>query len=168
MQGPRKYWIQNVWVKEILCPKNIGSRKSWVKNLYPIMFVSKKFKVPKIFWVQINFETSQTPSLYPPDMLSIPCRHQSDTFQTPFGHPPHTLKTPTKFQPSVLHKVGFSTRAGVGWVAGWVAEWVAGWVAGPPLQNHATLWSNLQDCKISSRAEIPKLDRVWQYVCIST
>ena len=26
----------------------------------------------------------------------------------------------------------------------------------------ATLWSNLQVCKISSRAEIPKLDRVWQ------
>ena len=32
-----------------------------------------------------------------------------------------------------------------------------------PLSNHATLWSNLQDCKIPSRAEIPKLDRVWQY-----
>ena len=31
------------------------------------------------------------------------------------------------------------------------------------LHNHATLWSNLQDCKISSRAEIPKLDRVWHY-----
>ena len=31
------------------------------------------------------------------------------------------------------------------------------------LHNHATSWSNLQDCKISSRAEIPKLDRVWQY-----
>ena len=30
------------------------------------------------------------------------------------------------------------------------------------LHNHATSWSNLQDCKISSRAEIPKLDRVWQ------
>ena len=30
------------------------------------------------------------------------------------------------------------------------------------LHNHATSWSNLQDCKISSKAEIPKLDRVWQ------
>ena len=30
------------------------------------------------------------------------------------------------------------------------------------LHNHATFWSKLQDCKISSRAEIPKLDRVWQ------
>ena len=27
----------------------------------------------------------------------------------------------------------------------------------------ATSWSNLQACKISSIAEIPKLDRVWQY-----
>ena len=27
----------------------------------------------------------------------------------------------------------------------------------------ATSWSKLQNCKISSRAEIPKLDRVWQY-----
>ena len=32
------------------------------------------------------------------------------------------------------------------------------------LHNNAILWSNLQDCKISSRAEIPKLDRVWQYL----
>ena len=31
------------------------------------------------------------------------------------------------------------------------------------LHNNATLWSNLQDCKISNKAEIPKLDRVWQY-----
>ena len=33
-----------------------------------------------------------------------------------------------------------------------------------PLEDscHATLWSNLQDWKISSRVEIPKLDRVWQ------
>ena len=29
------------------------------------------------------------------------------------------------------------------------------------LHNNATLWFNLQDCKISSIAEIPKLDRVW-------
>ena len=40
-----------------------------------------------------------------------------------------------------------------------------GWVVGGGflLHNHATSWSNLQDCKISSTAEIPKLDRVWQY-----
>ena len=40
---------------------------------------------------------------------------------------------------------------------------VGGWVGG---RSHvhfiATLWSNLQVCKISSQAEIPKLDRVWQ------
>ena len=35
-------------------------------------------------------------------------------------------------------------------------------VGGKQVENHATSWSNLQDCKISSRAEIPKLDRVWQ------
>ena len=38
--------------------------------------------------------------------------------------------------------------------------WVAGWLV--PRTFIATLWSNLQVCKISSRAEIPKLDRVWQ------
>ena len=30
------------------------------------------------------------------------------------------------------------------------------------LHNNATLWSNLQDCKILSTTEIPKLDQVWQ------
>ena len=37
-------------------------------------------------------------------------------------------------------------------------------MAGYQSENNATSWSNLQDCKISSRAEIPKLDRVWQKV----
>ena len=37
-------------------------------------------------------------------------------------------------------------------------------VGGNQVDNHATSWSNLQARKISSRAEIPKLDRVWQYV----
>ena len=31
-------------------------------------------------------------------------------------------------------------------------------MGGNQVDNHATLWSNLQDCKISSRVEIPKLD----------
>ena len=36
---------------------------------------------------------------------------------------------------------------------------VGGWVVGGnQVENNATLWSNLQDCKISSRVEIPKLD----------
>ena len=35
---------------------------------------------------------------------------------------------------------------------------VGGWVGGNQVKNHATLWSNLQDCKISSRVEISKLD----------
>ena len=35
---------------------------------------------------------------------------------------------------------------------------MGGWVGGNQGDNHATLWSNLQDCKISSRVEIPKLD----------
>ena len=37
-------------------------------------------------------------------------------------------------------------------MGGWV---VGGWFL---MHNHATSWSNLQDCKISSTAEIPKLD----------
>ena len=35
---------------------------------------------------------------------------------------------------------------------------MVGWVGGKQVENHATSWSNLQDCKISSRVEIPKLD----------
>ena len=35
---------------------------------------------------------------------------------------------------------------------------MVGWVGGNQVDNHATLWSNLQVCKISSRVEIPKLD----------
>ena len=31
-------------------------------------------------------------------------------------------------------------------------------MGGKQVENHATSWSNLQDCKISSRVEIPKLD----------
>ena len=31
-------------------------------------------------------------------------------------------------------------------------------MGGNQVENNATLWSNLQDCKISSRVEIPKLD----------
>ena len=40
-----------------------------------------------------------------------------------------------------------------------MAGWLEGW---SHLHFKATLWSNLQVCKISSRAEIPKLNRVWQ------
>ena len=67
-------------------------------------------------------------------------------FQTPFRHPPDTHQTPTKVQPPTFHK---SSRAGLVGVTHFTV----------------TLWSNWQDCKISSRAEIPMLDRVWQY-CI--
>ena len=35
---------------------------------------------------------------------------------------------------------------------------MGGWLGGNQVENHATSWSNLQDCKISSRVEIPKLD----------
>ena len=118
MPGSRQNFVsENCWVqenigikifgpKEILCPKNIGSRKSWVNNLYPKLFVSKKFRAPKIFWVQINFETSQTP-------FFVPSRHP---LYTPIRHPPHPPNS------SLLYciKVGFSTRAGVGWVGGWL------------------------------------------------
>ena len=31
-------------------------------------------------------------------------------------------------------------------------------MGGNQVENHTTSWSNLQDCKISSRVEIPKLD----------
>ena len=41
-----------------------------------------------------------------------------------------------------------------GWVVG-CAAYVSG---GNQYENNATSWSNLQDCKISSKAEIPKLD----------
>ena len=35
---------------------------------------------------------------------------------------------------------------------------VGGWVCGNQVENNAISWSNLQDCKISSWVEIPKLD----------
>ena len=35
---------------------------------------------------------------------------------------------------------------------------MGGWLGGNQVDNHATLWSNLQNCKISSKVEIPKLD----------
>ena len=35
------------------------------------------------------------------------------------------------------------------------------------VEYNATSWSNLQDCKSSSIAEIPKLDRVWQKLMLS-
>ena len=47
---------------------------------------------------------------------------------------------------------------------GRVGGWVGGWFL---VHFIATSWSNLQACKISSRAEIPKLDRVWQYYLLS-
>ena len=83
--------------------------------------------------------TLQTPSRYLAHTNQTASRHLSDILPTPFRHPPNS---------SLLYcmKVWFPTRLG-------------GW---SPVQNHANLWSNLQDCKISSRAEIPKLDRVWQ------
>ena len=38
-----------------------------------------------------------------------------------------------------------------------------GWVGGTQSGNNATSWSNLHDCKISSTAEIPNLNWVWQF-----
>ena len=35
---------------------------------------------------------------------------------------------------------------------------MGGRVGGPQLENNSTSWSNLQDYKISSNAEIPKLN----------
>ena len=53
----------------------------------------------------------------------------------------------------------------------WVAEpmcrvgWLRSLCVGRFLVHFiATSWSNLQACKISSIAEIPKLDRVWQHL----
>ena len=48
-------------------------------------------------------------------------------------------------------------RPSGGWV-GWLRSLCVGWVGGNQVENHTTSWSNLQDCKISSKAEIPKLD----------
>ena len=137
LPGPRKYWNQNIWVQ-----KNFMSKKHWVKEILGEQFVPKK----------IRARTLQTPSLYLADSNQTPSRHLLDILPTPLRHPPNS---------SLLYciKVWFSTRAGGGLVAE-AMWWVGGW---SPVQNHATSWSNLQDCKISSRAEIPKLDRVWQF-----
>ena len=140
----KKYWVQEI-LGEICNPKNLGPKIKGSKKRE-----SKNILAPNKFW---NFsDTFFVPSRHPLYTLQTPCRHLLDILHTPLRHPPNS---------SLLYciKVGFSTTAVVGWVGGWVAGWLGGW---SPLQNHATSWSNLQDCKISSRAEIPKLDRVWQ------
>ena len=35
---------------------------------------------------------------------------------------------------------------------------MGGWLGGNQVENHATSWSKLQNCKISIRVIIPKLD----------
>ena len=65
----------------------------------------------------------------------------------------HTPKIHSRQLPTTIGKYIQNVKLYPGW-------WVGGWLQ---VHNHATSWSNLQDCKISSRAEIPKLDRVWQY-----
>ena len=78
-------------------------------------------------------------------------RYLSDTFQIPSRQYPATCLTSTKYlAPSDKN---FDLAVG-----GWVGGWVVGWVGGNQVENRATLWSNLQVCKISSRVEIPKLD----------
>ena len=54
--------------------------------------------------------TLQTPSLYLADSNQTPSRHLLDILHTTLRHPPNS---------SLLYciKVGFSTKAGVGWVA---------------------------------------------------
>ena len=65
---------------------------------------------------------------------------------------PESFKTPSKDVPGTFSYISVPINTSV----------YKSQVGGLRAHNHATLWSNLQDCKISSRAEIPKLDRVWQ------
>ena len=91
--------------------------------------------------------------LYPAFYCDSPSLHLPVTIQITSRHPPGTLCTHTRHQPNISF---------LGYIANnfQLGRWMGGWFL---LQNHATLWSNLQVCKISSRAEIPKLDRVWQF-----
>ena len=74
--------------------------------------------------------------------------HQSKTFKTTSGYPPVTLQKPKRHSQTFSFQGYIGTDFQLGW-------WVGGWFL---LQIQATSWSNLQICKISSRAEIPKLD----------
>ena len=103
---------------KILDTKYLCSKKFWVQDILGERFTFKiiwapKLEDPKIFWVQVYFESSQTPSLYPPNTLY--------TLQTPFTHLLGTLHTPLRHPPnfSLLYcmKVLFPTRAGAG---GWL------------------------------------------------
>ena len=86
--------------------------------------------------------TLKTLSRHLLENLRIPSRHHPDTFQT--------LSSNLIDIPKI-----FDSFRQVFWPSGW---WVGGWVAGNQVENKATMWSNLPDCKISSQVEIPKLD----------
>ena len=69
-------------------------------------------------------------------------RQVPETFQLPLDTI-HTPKMNSRQIYITIRKYFQNVKLYPGW-------WVGGW-----LHNHATSWSNLQDCKISSRAEIP-------------
>ena len=128
----------------LTCPDLTGFKRCLVhqilcqKNVGP-----QKLEGPKTFLVPKNFWDFQTPFLYTYTPAQI--GHLPDTFLVPSRHTLDTHQISASYVP-----LNYDFQLGRG---------VGGWFL---LHNHATSWSNLQDCKISSRAEIPKLDRVWQ------
>ena len=88
----------------------------------------------------------KTPSKHMPDTFPISFPHLLDTFQS-FSRLLQKASIP---QPKSLLFTKFVQSVGL-ILRGSRAYDIL-------VHNHATLWSNLQDCKISSWADIPQLD----------
>ena len=166
---------ENIWLniesQKIVAQSNYGS-KVWVQTL--------SRHLPDTFPTPYLSETSQLPVSHLPATFLTSSKYYQDTFLTPFTHFPYTFQTLSRrYQdtiqtPSIHLQTSpdifqtppntLQTPSEVFFHKFWVTHWVGGWWAGGlQVHNHATSWPNLQDCKISSRAEIPKLDRVWQW-----
>ena len=141
------YWLNLSWLD-----------LSWLH----LSWLDLAFHSISLYTLQNLLYNMQPTSRQVPDTCQTPVRHLPDTFQTPTRHFPDTfihnrntqdeLKTATYDNRRVYSKCQVISRVGGRWVGGWLQ-----------VHNYATSWSNLQVCKISGRAEIPKLGRVWQF-----
>ena len=137
---------RNIWVKkDILFQPDFWSKKIGflkylgLKDIWSTNFVSKKVQKPLWSLVPKNFGDFRHPCFTP--------RHPHWTLQSPIRHPPDTFWVSSKHTLDT-HQISASLvplNYDIQLVRG-----VGGWFL---LHNHATSWSNLQYCKISSKAD---------------
>ena len=121
--------VQTILGSKYVFPKIIGLDKNQTSALS--RHPSDKFQ-------KHILDTYQKPSKHLPDTFQILSRHLPDTFLTPTD----TLQTPSS-HPQYTHPFVKIFLPSSGWVV---------------IRSSAMPLRSLQDCKISSRAEIPKLD----------